>query len=77
VVLVPAAIYVGAVQVIGLYVASAIYITVFMVWLGRYSLLRGLLVGCGVNALFFLMFEVWFKVPLYKGIFDPLAFLGY
>ena len=24
-----------------------------------------------------LMFEVWFKVPLYKGPLDPLAFLGY
>ncbi len=76
-VLVPAAVYVGAVQVIGLYVASAIYITGFMVWLGRYSLLRSLLVGFGSNALFFLMFEVWFKVPLFKGAFDPLAFLGY
>jgi hypothetical protein len=23
------------------------------------------------------MFEVWFKVPLYKGALDPLRFLGY
>jgi hypothetical protein len=30
-----------------------------------------------VNAVFFLMFEVWFKVPLYKGTLDPLRFLGY
>ena len=28
-------------------------------------------------ALFFLMFEVWFKVPLFKGELDPLRFLGY
>jgi hypothetical protein len=27
--------------------------------------------------LFFLMFEVWFKVPLFKGWLDPLRFLGY
>ena len=76
-VLVPAAIYVLAVQFIGLYLASAIYIAFFMVWLGHYSLLRSLLVGFGSNALFFLMFEVWFKVPLFKGQLDPLAFLGY
>jgi hypothetical protein len=24
-----------------------------------------------------MMFEVWFKVPLFKGMFDPLSFLGY
>jgi hypothetical protein len=23
------------------------------------------------------MFEVWFKVPLYKGTLEPLQFLGY
>ena len=34
-------------------------------------------VGVAVNVSFFLMFEVWFKVPLFKGNFDPLQFLGY
>ena len=29
------------------------------------------------SSLFFFMFEVWFKVPLYKGTLDPLQFLGY
>lgn len=76
-VLIPALVYVFAVQFIGLYVASAIYITIFMVWLGKYSWLRSILVGFGVNVVFFLMFEVWFKVPLFKGEFDPLRFLGY
>jgi hypothetical protein len=76
-VLIPAAIYVLAVQFIGLYLASAIYITIFMAWLGHYSVLRSLLVGFGTNALFFVMFEIWFKVPLFKGQLDPLAFLGY
>ncbi len=76
-VLVPALIYVLAVNYIGLYIASAIYIAFFMVWLGRYSWFRGIVVGFGINAMFFLMFEVWFKVPLFKGELDPLAFLGY
>jgi hypothetical protein len=76
-VLAPAVLFVGAIMVLGQYVASAIYIAVFMVWLGRYSRLKSIAVGLGVNALFFMMFEVWFKVPLFKGALDPLAFLGY
>jgi hypothetical protein len=76
-VLVPAIAYVGFVQLIGLYVASAVYIALFMVWLGKYSWVRSIAVGFVVNACFFLLFEVWFKVPLYKGIVNPLAFLGY
>jgi hypothetical protein len=76
-VLIPAIIYVLGVKYLGLYVASAIYISIFMAWLGGYSWLRSIVVGVAVNASFFLMFEVWFKVPLYKGDLDPLRFLGY
>ena len=72
-----AAVYVLGIQLIGIYVASAIYIAVFMVWLGRYSMLLSASIGVAVMAAFFLMFEVWFKVALYKGLFDPLSFLGY
>ena len=76
-VLIPSLIYAGAIMVLGLYVASAIFIALFMIILGKYAPLKSVLVGLGVNALFFVMFEVWFKVPLYKGALDPLAFLGY
>lgn len=76
-VLLPAALYVLGIQVIGMYVASAIYIAVFMVWLGRYSWMKSAIVGFAVSALAFVTFEVWFQVPLYKGALDPLAFLGY
>ncbi len=76
-VLIPAAVYVLGVKYIGLYVASAIYIAVFMAYLGKYSWLKSILVGVAVNTSFFLMFEVWFKVPLFKGDLDPLRFLGY
>jgi hypothetical protein len=76
-VLVPAAFYVLAVTFLGLYVASAIYIALFMIILGKYSPLKSVLVGVGVSVYFFLMFEVWFKVPLYKGMLDPTRFLGY
>jgi hypothetical protein len=76
-VLVPAAVYVLAIQVIGIYVASAIYIALFMVILGKYSWARSVIVALAVAILFFCLFEVWFKVPLYKGMYDPLSFLGY
>jgi hypothetical protein len=76
-VLAPAAVFVLGIQLVGVYLASAAYIAVFMIWLGRYSTLLSAVVGVGVMAFFFLMFEVWFKVPLYKGLWDPLGFLGY
>lgn len=76
-VLIPAAIYVLAVTFLGLYVASAIYIALFMIILGKYSPLKSVLVGVGVSVYFFLMFEVWFTVPLYKGMLNPTGFLGY
>ena len=76
-VLIPAALFIVGIEVIGLYVAAAIYIAGFMIWLGKYSWLKGVLLGVGVSAVAFVTFEVWFKVPLYKGAFDPLSFLGY
>jgi hypothetical protein len=73
----PAMVYVLAIVFLGLYVASAIYIALFMIILGKYSPLKSVLLGIGVNAFFFMMFEVWFKVPLFKGSLEPLSFLGY
>jgi hypothetical protein len=76
-VLVPAAVYVLVVQLIGIYVASAVYIALFMLWLGNYTWLKSAGVGLCVTVAVFLLFEVWFKVPLYKGLFNPLAWTGY
>ncbi|HSI55747.1 MAG TPA: tripartite tricarboxylate transporter TctB family protein [Ramlibacter sp.] len=76
-VLIPAVAYVLAVQFLGLYLASAIYIAGFMVFLGNYSWLKSVIISVVVITLFFFMFEVWFKVPLFKGSLDPLGFLGY
>ena len=76
-VLLPALLYVAVIMLLGQYIASAIFIALFMVWLGKYSWLKSVVVGLAVNALFFAMFEVWFKVPLFKGALDLLAFLGY
>jgi len=76
-VLIPAFVYVLGVQLIGIYVASAVYIALFMRWLGKYSWVKSVVIGVVVSATIFAMFEIWFKVPLYKGTWDPLAFLGY
>jgi len=73
----PAVVYVFAMVYLGIYVASAIYIALFMIVLGKYSPVKSVLIGIAVNAFFFVMFEVWFKVPLYKGTLEPLRFLGY
>lgn len=76
-VMIPAIIYVLAVQVFGLYVASAVYIALFMIVLGKFSVVKSVIAALAVNTVFFLMFEVWFKVPLFKGKIDLLSFLGY
>jgi hypothetical protein len=76
-VLLPAGVYVLATMFLGLYVASAIYIGLFMIVLGKYSAAKSVAVAVIVNVLFFMMFEVWFKVPLFKGTLEPLRFLGY
>ena len=76
-VLIPAALYVLTVTFLGLYVASAIYIALFMIILGKYSWIKAVIAALAVNTLFFFMFEVWFKVPLFKGALDPLRALGY
>lgn len=65
-VLIPSIIYVALIDFIGIYVASAIFITVFMVWQGKFSILKSLIVAVSVNVFFFFMFEVWFKIPLPK-----------
>ncbi len=77
VVLIPAAVYVLAIQFLGMYVASAIYIAGFMIVLGKFDRVKSIVLALVIAALFFAMFEVWFKVPLHKGTLNPLGFLGY
>ena len=74
-VVVPTAIYVAAIPFLGIYVASALLIIAFMKWLGKYNWLMSIAVGVVVPILTFLMFEIWFLVPLPKGPLENL--LGY
>jgi hypothetical protein len=76
-VLIPAAIYVLGIQEIGIYVASAIYIALFMRFIGKYAWWKSVLLGVLICVIFFAMFEVWFRVPLFKGNWNPTAWTGY
>lgn len=71
-VLLPAIGFVVAVYFIGLYVSAALFIAAFMRWQGRFSATRILPVSLAVPILLFLMFEVWFLVPLPKGPVEAL-----
>jgi hypothetical protein len=73
--LVPSIVYVALIHVVGMYVASSVFIAFFMVFLGKYSWLKTLPVAIGVSLAFFVLFEVWFKVPLPKGPLE--AALGF
>ena len=66
-VLVPTAIYAALVTWIGIYVSSVLFISFFMRWLGRYPWWKVVAVSVGAAVVFFLIFEIWFKVPLPKG----------
>jgi len=66
-ILIPLILYVGLIELLGIYAASSNYIAVFMIWLGEYGWLKTAAISVGVSAVFFLMFEIWFKVPLIKG----------
>ena len=75
VILAPSTVYVLGVQLIGIYVSSAVFIALFMRIAGQYTWLRSAVVGLGVSLSSFVMFEIWFKIPLPKGPLENL--LGY
>jgi putative tricarboxylic transport membrane protein len=72
VILGPSTAYVLGVQLIGLYVSSAIFIFLFMKVAGKYSWLRSVMVGAAVSIISFVLFEIWFKIPLPKGPLENL-----
>jgi hypothetical protein len=75
-VLVPTAIYAFLVTWIGIYAASVLFIGFFMRWLGRYAWWKAAAVSVGTVVVFYLVFEIWFKVPLPKGPIESLLRLG-
>ncbi len=73
--LVPSCLYVAAIYLLGFYLASALFLAGFMLRHGSFSPLLVLPIALGVPLLAFLLFELWFKVPLPKGPVE--AWLGY
>jgi hypothetical protein len=71
-VLVPSIVYVGVIAMLGIYVASTIFIAFFMRWLGKYPWWKVAVVSVATSVVFFLIFESWFKVPLPKGRLEAL-----
>lgn len=57
---------------LGIYEASVVFIALFMRLLGKYGWGKAAAVSVGVMFAFFLMFEIWFKVPLPKGPIEAL-----
>ena len=75
-VMVPSLVYVGLIAnplySLGIYEASVVFIAFFMRYLGKYNWPKIAAVSISVMVVFFLMFEVWFKVPLPKGPIEAL-----
>jgi putative tricarboxylic transport membrane protein len=71
-VLLPLVVYIGAVQFIGIYVASALFISIFMWLVGKFSWWRSAVTGVGVSLVLFWIFEIMFTVPLPKGPLEHL-----
>lgn len=74
-VLLPLILFVVGIHYLGIYVASAIFIALFMLAIGREGIVKSVVVGVAVPLVMFFMFERWFLVPLPKGPLE--AWLGY
>jgi len=74
-VLLPATGYVLSMHWIGLYVATTLYMAVYMRWIGRFPWLSVAVVSVVVSAVTFFVFEIWFLVPMPKGPLE--TYFGY
>ena len=63
----PTFLLVAAMFVLGCYVPSALYLAWMMQRHGGYRLHTALAAGVAIMAVFFLIFDLWFRVPLAKG----------
>jgi len=75
-VLVPSAVYVALVGWLGIYVSAVLFVALFMRWLGKYPWWKVGAVSVGHSIVLFMIFEVWFLVPLPKGPLERLLGLG-
>jgi putative tricarboxylic transport membrane protein len=71
----PAVGAVAAMHFIGLYLAAALYLALYMRWVGRHPWSLVLSLAVAIPLVTFLVFENWFLVPMPKGPLE--AWLGY
>jgi putative tricarboxylic transport membrane protein len=74
-VLIPMTIFVVLAIYIGIYISTFLFIAFFMTWHGRYPAYKTVPLAILVPVVLFVVFEIWFLVPLPKGPFE--AWLGY
>jgi putative tricarboxylic transport membrane protein len=74
-VLIPTIIFVVLSIYIGIYISMALFIGFFMMWHGRYPAYKAIPLAVAVPIALFVIFEIWFLVPLPKGPFEH--WLGY
>jgi putative tricarboxylic transport membrane protein len=74
-VLIPTLVYILGIALVGIYVASALFIAGFMRVSGRYGTIKAIVVGAAIGAVLFWLFEIQFLVPLPKGPVE--SWLGY
>ena len=66
-VVLPAAGMVVATQIVGLYVGAALYIALYMRWIGHHAWWLVALLSVLIPVVTFVIFERWFLVPMPKG----------
>jgi putative tricarboxylic transport membrane protein len=71
----PATALVVSTHVLGLYVSAGLYLGFYMRWVGHHGWRAVLALSIGVPVAAFLIFELWFLVPMPKGPLE--AWLGY
>ncbi len=75
-VLIPSALFVALVGWIGIYVSAVLFVALFMRWLGKYPWWKVAAVSLGHAVVLFVIFEIWFLVPLPKGQLERMLGIG-
>jgi hypothetical protein len=71
-VLAPAAVFVAAINFLGIYVSATLFIGGFMRVMDKFGWVKTLSISIGTSAMLFWLFEMQFLVPLPKGPLEAL-----
>jgi putative tricarboxylic transport membrane protein len=72
IVLLPLIVYVAAIQAVGIYVPSALFIGIFMMAVGKFNWWKAIAVSVGTTLVIFWVFELQFQVLLPKGPLEQM-----